>query len=306
MSLNRASHSAQAVATNPEGPLLAPGDKITLIAPSYPVTPGQVNKAVELVKGLGFVPFVPDDLLGDDLLCANSDAKRLEYVKAAFADRQSKALWALRGGYGATRLMPELLAMPKPEHFQWLAGFSDITALHMLVNQRWGWPSVHMPVMAQWADDRLDEETVAGIGRLWRIGGYASPMPVAVNAAARHVAKVEQGARIIGGNLCLVLASLGTAWQVDAADSWLLLEEVDERGYRIDRMLTQLSQAGVFAKAKGVLLGDMNGGDEPDGGNKIEAVLQRFALDAAFPVFRLNGVGHRRTNLPIILGLPSA
>jgi muramoyltetrapeptide carboxypeptidase len=282
------------------------GDKVTLVAPAYTLRPEQVESSVQLVESLGLVAHVPADVLGDDLLCAHDDAHRLAHLQAAFADAQSKAVWAMRGGYGVTRLMPKLLAMKVPEHRQWLLGFSDITALHLLVNQQWGWPSVHAPVTAQWADDRLDEATVEGLRRLLVEGGHSMPVTEPMNKAAARMDAPKADDRIVGGNLCLLQASLGTAWQVQAKDAWLLLEEVDERGYRIDRMLTHLRQAGALTGVRGVLLGDMNGGDEPNGGNMIGAVLERFAGEAAVPVFRLRGVGHTCTNLPLVLGMPAA
>lgn len=109
---------------------------------------------------------------------------------------------------------------------------------------------------------------------------------------------------IIGGNLCLIQTSLGTPWQLQGKDKWIFLEDVDERGYSIDRMLTHLFQAGLFQDIKGVIFGEFTSGLESDGTDKIKPVLKRFSKEAPFPVFFLPKTGHGSENIPIPLGIP--
>jgi len=109
-------------------------------------------------------------------------------------------------------------------------------------------------------------------------------------------------ASVTGGNLVLVQSSIGTNWQINGRDKIILLEEVGERGYRVDRMLEHLVQANVFKEAAAIILADFLEGEEPDGSSLIKAVLERFAQSCEMPVVRLKGIGHGYTNFPIPLG----
>ncbi len=108
--------------------------------------------------------------------------------------------------------------------------------------------------------------------------------------------------RIIGGNLCLIQTSIGTFWQLDTRKKIVFLEEVNERGYKIDRMLEHLRQAGLFEDIHALLLGDFIKGEELSATSLVEPVLQRFAKSCAFPVLRCPGVGHGFRNHPLPLG----
>lgn len=109
-------------------------------------------------------------------------------------------------------------------------------------------------------------------------------------------------ASVTGGNLCLVQTSLGTNWQVDARKKILFLEEVGERGYRIDRMLEQLQQANVFKGTRAIIFGDFLEGEEPDGSSLVNPVLKRFAQRLDLPVIQIKGIGHGHVNFPLPLG----
>jgi muramoyltetrapeptide carboxypeptidase len=123
---------------------------------------------------------------------------------------------------------------------------------------------------------------------------------VPLNALAEQSQTLE--ASITGGNLCLVQTSLGTNWQVDARKKILFLEEVGERGYRIDRMLEQLQQATIFKGTLAIVFGDFLAGNEPDGSSLIIPVLKRFAQRIEIPVIQIKGIGHGPINYPLPLG----
>src|SRR5690606_22420198 len=125
---------------------------------------------------------------------------RLQALEWALVDPLSRAIWPLRGGYGATRLMQGLLKLHKPERHQWLIGFSDITALHLLANQQWGWPSIHGPVLAQLAEGKVDAASEDALSQLLLEGHYRLPPVTACNDAARHAVAPQPDDPIIGGN----------------------------------------------------------------------------------------------------------
>lgn len=276
-----------------------PMSHIALIAPSYPIPKKDVILTQQYLENLGMVVSVPDDLLGEDLLCANSDEKRLFHLQNALNDPTVDIIWLLRGGYGLTRLMPDLLQMKKPEKEKLFIGFSDGTALHLFLNQFWGWPSLHAAGANQLAKQTVGPHTIQTTLQVVKKGLSNCHLPL-LHPFNREAKKMEtlQGV-VTGGNLCVLTCGLGTDWQVDSTGKILFLEDVDERGYSIDRMLNHLEQAHVWEGVKAIIFGDFIKGLEADGTSLIWPVIQRFAESTHLPVFRVEGCGHDNENLPL-------
>lgn len=288
---------------NPELALLPPGSKIEIVAPAGKPKPGAESSEVlpNLIKSceaLGWQVKVDPDMLGDDLLCANHEQARLTKLIAAFQREDTQAIWPLRGGYGCTPLLPALWDLPKPKHPKWLLGFSDITALHILVQQRWQWRSLHSCSATQFALQRVGASTRHGLQALLQGTNYYRLKLQPMNPIARQIRLLE--APTIGGTLTIVQTSLGTPWQLDASHKILLLEEINEAAYRIDRMLNQLLQAGIFKQIKALLLADylIKGNADPD----IESILTQWSKKLDIPVLRLAQVGHGEENLAVPFG----
>ncbi len=283
---------------------LKPGDVIEVIAPSFGFQPDIVEAIKSVTDSWGIKARIPDTLFGDDLLCANSDKMRFQHLKNALYAEDSRYIWVLRGGYGVTRLLSMLNELDPPTTPKILIGFSDITALHIFLNQKWGWPTLHSCGARQIAQQKVSAES----GNLLKsilFGDQKEELSYSLkplNASAKEAQSIQT--LIAGGNLCLVQNSLGTFWQLNGKDKIILLEDVDEKGYRIDRSLNHLNQAGLFADAKAVLLGDFTGGKEDDGTSLVEPVIDRFANSLSIPVLKIEGVGHGFVNLPLPLGFP--
>lgn len=277
---------------------------VRLIAPSYKVPEEDVHFTKSYLEELGLKVTVPDNLLGKDLLCAHQDEVRLSHLKDALTDPTVDITWMLKGGYGLTRLLPGLLTLPKPEKEKLFIGFSDGTALHLFLNQRWNWPTVHGIGAIQASRKKVTDDSIAATLQILREGlaSYKPPLLQPANAQAHALSSLSGS--VIGGNLCLLEASLGTPWQVDTSGKILFLEEVDERGYRVDRSLIHLEQAGVFKDVKAIILGDFTQGTEPDGTSLIPPVLERFARTLPVPVFTLLGCGHGEKNIPLPFHVP--
>jgi muramoyltetrapeptide carboxypeptidase len=281
-------------------PLLAPGDVIDVVAPGFRCTPEQLAAGIEFLKRRGLVPRVPANLFGEDLLCANTDAQRFAQLRKALYARDSRAIWCVRGGYGAIRIIERLQALRPPRRAKLLIGYSDATTLHQLLNLFWGWPSLHGPLLDRLGSAAIpDEERVELDGVLF--GGapltkFAKLVPL--NAAARRRQRIVS--RLTGGNLTVLQSTLGTALQRRPA-AILVLEDIAERGYRIDRILEQLRQAGVLRNLKAIVLGTFLGGAEADGSNLGPAVLERFARTLAIPVLAGMDTGHGPYQRPVFL-----
>jgi muramoyltetrapeptide carboxypeptidase len=126
-------------------PKIKPGDIIDLVAPGFGPTPKEIRGAVKFLREWGLNPRVPVDLLGPDILCSNSDEKRFHFLRKALFAKDSKAIWCLRGGYGANRLLPYLQRLKSPASNKVLIGYSDVTTVHLFLNQQWGWNTIHGP-----------------------------------------------------------------------------------------------------------------------------------------------------------------
>lgn len=232
---------------------------------------------------------------------ANSDDVRLNALVDALADPDIAVVWAVRGGYGASRLLERLARMPVSLFSKKIViGYSDITFLHLFL-QKLGWQTVHGAMFAELANSAKDENNFRALARL-----LAGKVPVLqyegltpCNAAAKALARPVRGV-IVGGNLACLVAATGTPWEVDAAGKILFLEEVQEPGYKLDRMLTQLKDAGQLDGVQAIILGEFSAGD-----TFTTFALERFAKDCPIPIFETKLFGHGPTNLPLLLNAPA-
>ncbi|HTV77039.1 MAG TPA: LD-carboxypeptidase [Steroidobacteraceae bacterium] len=281
-------------------PLLAPGDVVDVIAPGFRCTAEQLEHGIAFLKRAGLVPRVPQDLFGEDLLCANTDAIRFRQLRKALYARDSRAVWCVRGGYGAIRIIERLQALQPPRRPKLLIGYSDATTLHQLLNLFWGWPSLHGPLLDRLGSVDVREEERAELAAVLFGGArqtlFADLVPL--NAAARR--RQTLTSRLTGGNLTVLQSTLGTALQ-RRPSGMLFLEDIGERGYRIDRILEQLRQAGVLRNLKAILLGTFIGGAEADRSNLGPAVLERFAQSLSIPVLAGIDAGHGAYQRPVFL-----
>ena len=234
-----------------------------MVAPSAaPNDPERIRFAIDTVESLGFKVKPGAHLFDRDGYLAGSDAARADDLNAMFADDGVDAIWCVRGGYGASRILPALdyaLMQRKPKA---LIGYSDITALHMAIHRHVGLVTFHGPV----AFRAFTPYSLGEIKRvLWTpqtpvcLGG-PPPFPRAEGwlDAENRVATLVPGrarGRLLGGNLCLMSHLCGTPYFPDLRGAILFLEDVEEAYYRIDRMLTQLWLSGALAGIAGVAFG---------------------------------------------------
>lgn len=274
---------------------LKKGGIIDVIAPGYGGSPADIPKIEAAIRALGFTPRVPKDIFAKHLLHSQDDAYRLDHLYRALSAKDSAAVWCYKGGYGTAKLIAKLAKKPKPKTPKLLIGFSDITALHLFLNQEWSWPTLHGPVLWQCVHGKVNEASMQAV-KAAITGKPLLAYPVKpMNAKPRTAIR----ATITGGNLALLQTSIGTDWQADAKGRLLFIEEVDEAAYRVDRMLLHLAQAGLFKGIKGVILGDFTYHSSFEEELKIAKVLKAFAAEAKFPVFRLTGIGHAEDNMPL-------
>lgn len=284
---------------------LQPGDRVDIIAPASRCHPSVLEKVKSLLASWELDCYCPNDILGEDLLCANSIAVRTQQLQQALLNTESKAVWSLLGGYGSTQLIPSLLTISPPMRTKIFMGFSDITALHIFLQTQWGWNTVHGPSARQAALAQVSPDSIERVHALLMGKAYAieyDPL-VPLNIAAEKNLLIS--APIIGGNLSLIQASLATPWQINASHKILFFEEINERAYRIERTLEQLKQANILSNVKAILIGDITGGAEPNGTSFISPMLAQFAASCKVPVLRIANIGHEFINYPLLLGYPA-
>lgn len=278
---------------------LKPGDLVDVVAPSFGVSKDEVKRAGDYLRTWGLNPRIPEHILGDDPLCANDDNTRLSLLRAALHAEDSKAVWCLKGGYGMARLLPRLMASTPPATAKFVIGFSDITALHLFVNQQWKWPSLHAAVLWQCSEQVVSQETLHELKAL--LLGESYFHPAKLKPLNQHQTTIT--APITGGNLTVLQNSIGTAWQIKPERKILLIEDIDEAPYRVDRMLTHLQQTGLLDEVEAIIFGDMTMRDQAWDAAVMNTILSRFAEQLDIPVWRWEGVGHGAINHPVPLGV---
>ncbi|HTV52399.1 MAG TPA: LD-carboxypeptidase [Steroidobacteraceae bacterium] len=279
-------------------PLLRAGDVIDVVAPGFRCTDELLEGGVRFLRDLGLTPRVPRALFGEDLLCANSDRIRFEQLRRALLAPDSRGIWCVRGGYGALRLVPALLRLPKPPRPKLFVGYSDATTLHYFLNHHWKWPTLHGPLLDRLGSGLVGAQELQELESVVLGGAPAVSFSelIPLNGPARRLRRVQS--RVFGGNLSVLQTVLGTPLQRRPRQI-LFLEDIGERGYRVDRMLQHLLQAGALAGVQALLFGDFLGGQDPDGRNLVNAVLERFAQAQRFPVLRGMRAGHGEHQRPV-------
>lgn len=278
-------------------PILKAYDSVEIIAPASRGSDKLIAKQKELFESWQLNCIVAKDIFGDDLLCANTDEIRFKLLKNALENPETKAVICGNGGYGSMRLIPALTKLTPQSSAKLFVGMSDITALNLFLQQKWHWPTLHSAP----APDKFSPESIKALkailfAEITQIEFVGIPF----NELAEKNISID--ATLTGGNLSLVQAGIGTVWQMDCHNKIVFLEEIAERGYRIDRMLEHLRQANIFKDAHAIIFGDFVGGNEPNGSSLVEPVLKRFAEECKIPVLQIKGVGHGYINYPLPLG----
>ena len=275
---------------------LAPGAVLGIAAPGGPVDPQKLAAGETLLRNAGFETLRRDDLLDRRGYLAGDDARRIDEFMGWIDDDRVDGIVCARGGYGCDRILTALDAQRVRAAAKPLVGYSDITALLLWQHRRAGLMGFHGPMLDRGGD--VDPDSIHSL--VAQLCGTADlTQPIAGDA---HGGGRAHG-RLMGGSLTLVAASIGTTWEIDTRGGILLLEDVGERPYRIDRMLQQLRGAGKLARLVGVGIGDFS-----------SCLDDRFpetrVLDVIGEVFRPLGVpcvtglpfGHLRSNAPWAVG----
>jgi muramoyltetrapeptide carboxypeptidase len=267
---------------------LRPGDRVALVAPASPFDRDEFDAGLVELRSLGFDPVYDDSIFTRTGYLAGTAEMRAAAWLAAWTDRSVAALIAVRGGYGSVQILPHLPAAVVRQACKPFVGFSDNTSILMWLTTGLGMVSFHGPMI----EARI-AHGAAGYDRDTFERSLSRPEPVgAITHPSCEVMQAgEARGVLVGGTLTQLVSSLGTPYAFDPPDGHVLfVDEIAERPYRLDRMLTQLRLSGLLARASAIVFGELPRCDEPGGDPAVRTVVA--SVLAGFPG-------------PILFGLPS-
>ena len=274
---------------------LRPGDLIAVTAPAAAVDVAAVEAGARLLERAGFGVRIGATVGKHVGYLAGSDAERADELHALFADRGVRAIIAARGGYGSGRLLPRLDIETIRRANKLVVGYSDVTFLLMELVQRANMVVFHGPMVADFAANPAGAESLlrmlAGDRTTW-------------NLRAREIVQPGTGEGVIvGGCLSILVAALGTPYAIETKGRLLFLEDVNEKPFRVDRMLTQLRQAGKLDGVAGVMFGDMTGCGHAGDAVTVRDVVREAFAGARYPVVYGLPTGHGGGTATLPLGV---
>ena len=274
---------------------LSAGSRVALVAPAGPLRDrADLERAVENVRSLGWEPVVGEHVLEREGYLAGPDENRLADLDRAARDDSIDAVWCIRGGYGALRILDELDYDAWRRHPKALIGYSDITALHAAIGKRADLVTFHGPT-ARATLTPFSRESLAAALAGSEVGGAATDSVTLCGGRVRGP--------VVGGNLALVAALVGTPYELSLDGAILVLEDVNESVYRIDRMLRQLRLSGALEQVAGVAFGAFTDIPEPDDDARpVLDLLQEVADWCDVPCLAKIPMGHIADQWTIPLG----
>ena len=261
---------------------LSSGDRLAIVAPASPFTREEFDSGLHELRRLGFEPVYDDSVFARQRYVAGAPAVRAAAIHAAWRDPSIAGLVAVRGGYGSAQVLPLLDRDEARRADKPFVGYSDLTSMLTYLTLGCGRVSFHGPMLAgrlgRGAAGYDEDSFVRTLCRSEPPGELAPP-------GLRSIRGGEATGMLLGGTLTQLLASFGTPYAFDPPAGYVLfLDEVGERPYRLDRMVTQLTQSGLLARASAVVIGELPRCDEPSGDLTAYAVMADLFADFPGPV----------------------
>lgn len=281
---------------------LQKGDYVGVIAPASPTNPEFLKKAIAFLEELGLRVKLGPNVYNEYGYLAGKDAERLADLHEMFADTEVKAIICSNGGYGTGRIAADLdydLIRRNPKIF-W--GYSDITFLHTSIRQKSGLVTFHGPMLSSdigketWSDVSAHFISQLFNNKAVVYDESIAPMETPISGQA-------QG-ELVGGNLCLIVSTLGTPYEIETKGKILLIEDIHEEPRSVDRMLNQLWMAGKLQHIAGLVVGDFNdcGPAERQQSLTLEEVLDNYIKLINKPTLKGLKIGHCQPNVAVPLG----
>ena len=267
---------------------LSPGDRVAVVSPASPFVREEFDAGLVELRRLGFEPVYDESVFARRAYVSGAPEIRAAAIRAAWRDPSIAGLIGVRGGYGSVQVLPLLDGDEARRARKPFIGYSDLTSILTFLTTGCGLAAFHGPMLAgRLGRGEARYDRASFLNALCR----AEPMGELAPPALETIRRGEATRMLLGGTLTQVLGSLGTPFAFAPPDGYVLfLDEVAERPYRLDRMVTQLRQTGLLAAAAAVVVGELPRCDEPSGAPTARAVIADVLAD-------FNG--------PIVAGFPS-
>lgn len=285
---------------------LTKGDKIAIISPAGSVEESQLEKGLELIKSRGYEAILGPNLytkFSNGYSYAGTEKQRISDMNWALNDCEISAVWTSRGGYGCQHLLQYIKLDGYKKDPKWYIGYSDNTAMQSYLVKK-GFASIHGQTIKTSGFGVSDESYRLTFDIL------EGNLPDYAAQKNKFNKKGKVSGQLVGGNLALIYALLGTPYSFDFKDKILFIEDIGEKFYALDRMLMALELAGVFKKIKGLVVGGMTLMEDEAENKNYEESFDEFAYKIIsqriapykFPALFAFSNGHIYENLPLIIG----
>jgi muramoyltetrapeptide carboxypeptidase len=287
-------------------PALRPGDTVGIVAPASNIDREALAAGCRRLQAMGYKPFYFDSIFEKDLYFAGSVERRARELEEMFLRDEVRAIICARGGYGANYLLGLLDLLRIERHPKIFCGYSDITTLLTYFADAAGFVSFHAPMAAKdfARENGVDlaswEAALSGLSQ-WELN-------LAEDSGVKPLVSGSAEGILYGGCLSMLVASLGTPYEIQTAGTILFIEDVATRPYQIDRMLMHLKLAGKLAQVRGLVFGEMlDCSQHPQQEYTLQEVILRVVGDLGVPVaFGLRSGHVSRLNLTLPIGVRAA
>lgn len=279
-------------------PYLKPGDRIRIVSPAGKVQKDKILPGIELLQDEGYEVLIGKHVFDKQFQYAGTDQQRASDMQEAINDQATKAIICARGGYGTIRIIEKLDFSEILKNPKWLIGFSDVTVLHTVLNKL-GLASIHGSMPGFFLENKKTTRSFLSLIEVLSSG--RSQNEIAGHQLNR---KGISSGELVGGNLSLLYCLQGTPWQLGTSGKILMIEDVGEYLYHLDRMMQNLKMTGQLRNLAGLVVGgftEMKDNESPFGKSASEIILEAVS-DYNFPVCFDFPVGHIPKNLAVMFG----
>jgi len=279
-------------------PYLQPGDRIRIVSPAGKVQKDKVLPGIKLLQDEGYDVVVGKHVFDKHFQYAGTDLQRAADFQEAINDPDTKAIICARGGYGTVRIIEKIDFSPLLKNNKWIIGFSDITILHTVLNKL-GLASIHGAMPGFFVENKKMTRSFLSLMELLSTG--KSQFDIKAHELNRNGTCTGE---LVGGNLSLIYSLQGTPWQLETRGKILIIEDLTEYFYHLDRMMQNLRLAGQLKDLAGLIVGgftEMKDNDSPFGKTAYEIIMDAVQ-DYHFPVCFDFPAGHIPKNLALMLG----
>lgn len=280
-------------------PFLKSGDKIGLVSPAKSIQPEQVKAAVRVLQRWGLEPVFGRHLFANYHQFAGKDADRAADIQEFLDDNSIKAILASRGGYGSNRIIDQLDFSNFKKNPKWVIGYSDITVFHSHIHQQFMVETLHATMPLNFPDDFSEDNSINTLKKA--LFGNLNEYKIGQCKVLRGGQAI---APLVGGNLSIINSLIGTPSELNTNGKILLIEDVGENLFRIDRMIQQMKRAGKLKNLKALLIGGFTNMEDNKipYGQSAEEIIFEACKEYNYPVFSNIPVGHQQDNFAMYFG----